>query len=152
MKHSGPEARSFTRSCVRCSILLLHSALVAVAAPPESPAETESSESAASGERAPPPRAQAVRVADRPVLDGRLDDAVWALASPAGPFLQVEPVAGGGPSERTEFRVIYDDVALYIGVWCHDSEPDKIIALEMALVARSGAAARSSAGCRPRLL
>ena len=73
-----------------------------------------------------------MRVEDGPVLDGRLDDAVWALAPPAGPFLQVEPVAGGGPSERTEFRVIYDDVALYIGVWCHDNEPDKIIALEMA--------------------
>lgn len=30
-------------------------------------------------------------------------------------------------SEETEFAILYDEENLYIGVWCWDSEPDKII-------------------------
>jgi hypothetical protein len=84
---------------------------------------------AVDGER---PVAKAVRVLKGPVVDGRLDDEVWRQAPAAGPLIQVVPVEGAKPSERTEFRVLYDDQALYIGVWCFDREPGKILAREMA--------------------
>lgn len=65
-------------------------------------------------------------------VDGRLQEEFWMRAASSGPLLQVEPVAGAEPTESTEFRVAYDKERLYIGVWCHDSKPDTIIAKEMA--------------------
>ena len=81
---------------------------------------------------APRRTVRAVRVEQGPAVDGRMDDEVWKLAPPGGPLIGVEPVEGGEPSERTEFRVVYDDENLYIGVWCYDSEPGRIVASEMA--------------------
>ena len=78
------------------------------------------------------PSIEAVRVDEPPDIDGRLDDPVWELAPAAGPLYQYEPLEGDEMSEQTEFRFVYDDEALYIGVWCFDSEPDKILARVMA--------------------
>ena len=75
---------------------------------------------------------RAVRVEEAPVVDGRLDDDVWEQASRGGPLTQVMPDEGAAATERTEFRVVHDDDALYIGVWCFDGEPSKIVASEMA--------------------
>ena len=77
------------------------------------------------------PSIQAVRVEHGPVIDGRLDDAVWALAPTGGPLYEAYQHPGRRMTERTEFRVLYDDKNLYIGVWCFDSEPSGIIAREM---------------------
>ena len=48
-------------------------------------------------------------------VDGRLDESVWALATPIADFVQKEPVEGVPPTEYTEIRFVYDDDALYIG-------------------------------------
>ena len=61
-------------------------------------------------------------------LDGNLNEPVWQLAQPADHFIQKEPNNGSPASEKTEVRILYDKDNLYIGVWCHDSNPDKIIA------------------------
>ena len=66
-----------------------------------------------------------------PRVDGRLDDEVWDLAPAAGSFIQREPRAGAPSSERTEFRVLYDDRKIYFGVWAFDSDPKGIHATEM---------------------
>ena len=78
-------------------------------------------------------RALAVRVSDddRPRIDGRLDDAVWARATAQGDFIQREPRFGARSTERTEFRILYDDRTLYFGVWAFDSAPDRIFASEL---------------------
>src|SRR5512143_2872715 len=68
----------------------------------------------------------AVRAPRPPVIDGRLDDAVWDIAPPDDRFTQTQPDEGKPPSERTEVRVAYDDENLYVGVRCYDSEPSKI--------------------------
>lgn len=68
----------------------------------------------------------AVRVDEAPILDGRLDDLVWQTAPVSADFLQRDPNDGDEPTERTEIRVVYDDEAIYFGVNCLDSEPDKI--------------------------
>jgi uncharacterized protein DUF5916/cellulose/xylan binding protein with CBM9 domain len=77
------------------------------------------------------PSAKAVRVSTPPVIDGRLDDAVWGLAAPIGRFTQQEPHEGQPPTEQTEVRVLYDDGHLYVGIRCFDSTPDEIIATQM---------------------
>jgi hypothetical protein len=66
-----------------------------------------------------------------PNIDGRLTDAAWALAQPAGSFYQREPDPGMPSTERTEFRVLYDDRKIYFGVWAYDSDPAGIHASEM---------------------
>ena len=62
------------------------------------------------------------------MVDGRLDDVVWQDAPLGGPLTQFLPNQGGPMSEPTEFRIVYDEDALYLGVWCYDSEPDRITA------------------------
>jgi Carbohydrate family 9 binding domain-like/Domain of unknown function (DUF5916) len=67
-----------------------------------------------------------VRTDAPPVIDGKLDDAVWQNAALIDDFHQVRPSDGGVPSERTEVRLLYDKDYLYIGARLYDSEPDKI--------------------------
>ncbi len=69
---------------------------------------------------------------DKIVLDGRLDEAVWMRAVPATNFIQRDPNAGERTTEPTEVRIVYDSDTLYMGVTCFDSEPDKLIANQMA--------------------
>ncbi|NIR43570.1 MAG: hypothetical protein GWN99_06685 [Gemmatimonadetes bacterium] len=62
-----------------------------------------------------------------PEIDGRLDEAAWALAEPISDFVQRDPNEGEPASERTETRVLYDDGAIYVGVRAYDSDPGEII-------------------------
>ena len=59
-------------------------------------------------------------------LDGRLDDSAWAAAEPQSGFWQRDPHPGRPPVFRTEFRVLYDDEAVYVCVRAHDPEPARI--------------------------
>ena len=62
------------------------------------------------------PHIAAARTPQPPVVDGRLDDAVWAAATPSDAFVQHFPDEGAPPSERTSMRVLYDDKNLYVAV------------------------------------
>ena len=73
-----------------------------------------------------PPVATAVRAGRAPVVDGRLDDAAWALATPVTALTQSDPKEGQPATERTEVRFVYDGDALYIGARMFDREPRKI--------------------------
>jgi hypothetical protein len=75
---------------------------------------------------------KAVRVDKGPHLDGLLDEDVWKRAVPFSDFLQARPKPASPPSERTEARILYDDQNLYIGVYCYDSQPARIVANTMA--------------------
>jgi hypothetical protein len=57
---------------------------------------------------------QIARTTSRPVIDGVLDDAVWANAARIDNLHQVNPVEYAEPSERTEVLLLYDDDALYV--------------------------------------
>ena len=50
-----------------------------------------------------------------PVIDGVLDDAVWANAPSMDDMHQFAPVDHTDPSERTEVYILYDSDNLYIG-------------------------------------
>ncbi len=78
-------------------------------------------------------RAIAFKIEDgqQPRIDGKLTDDVWALAPVQGNFVQREPDYGRPSSEKTEFRVLYDDKTIYLGVWVWDSDASGILASEM---------------------
>jgi hypothetical protein len=59
-------------------------------------------------------------------IDGRLDEACWQNAQRRSGFWQRHPHPGKSPRFNTEFRVVYDDDALYVGVRAHDPHPDQI--------------------------
>ena len=84
------------------------------------------------GQEADPPSARAVQVTEEPVLDGVLDEPVWQEASPVGQFRQRNPEEGSPATEKTEVRVIYSDTAIFFGVTCYDSQPDRITATQRA--------------------
>jgi hypothetical protein len=62
-----------------------------------------------------PPTATAVRVANAPKIDGHLDDAVWAQATPNTGFRRDVPSDGKPATEDSEIRLVYDDHAMYVG-------------------------------------
>lgn len=66
---------------------------------------------------------RAGRTATAPVIDGRLDDAVWATAPSIHEMQQQRPDNGKPGSERSEIRMLFDDDALYVGARMHDRFP-----------------------------
>lgn len=49
-------------------------------------------------------------------VDGVLDEAEWAAASPVTDFARFQPTGGGAPPGTTEVRFLADDRNLYVGV------------------------------------
>jgi hypothetical protein len=70
---------------------------------------------------------KAVRVTQKPVIDGRLDDSVWEGVPIANDFLQMEPDNGAAPNYKTEVKFIYTDNAIIVGAKMYDPEPDRIL-------------------------
>jgi hypothetical protein len=78
------------------------------------------------GEEPPEKSVRIQRAAERPVIDGVLNEEVWRRAPVIDDFHQVTPVEFAEPSERTEVYVLYDRDALYVGVHMFDSQPHQI--------------------------
>jgi hypothetical protein len=78
-------------------------------------------------------RAMAVRIppGQTPRIDGRLDEEIWTRGPASGNFVQREPDYGAVSTEKTEFRILYDDRKIYFGVWLWDSDPAGIMGNEM---------------------
>lgn len=66
-----------------------------------------------------------------PVIDGKLDDAVWKNASLINDLYQREPNTGEPVSEKTEFYLLFDHNCIYVGIHCFD-DPALITAKELA--------------------
>ena len=69
------------------------------------------------------------RVADGepPVINGHVDDPIWANVEPFTAFIQQEPNEGEPATERTEIRFLIDARNLYVSVICFDSEPQSLV-------------------------
>jgi hypothetical protein len=65
----------------------------------------------------PIPSMEVRRAATKPVIDGKLDDAVWSKADAV--VLQF-PWEQAGAKQKTTARVLWDDETLYIGFECED--------------------------------
>ena len=71
------------------------------------------------------PPARVARFAQRPVVDGRLDEAVWQTATVLGPFVDTNDgreVSAGHPVAATA-RIGWDDERLYLGFVVADGQP-----------------------------
>ncbi len=79
-----------------------------------------------SQESSPKKQLDAVRVSEAPKIDGNLDDPAWISAPIATDFIQSTPTPGNPASEKTEVKILYDDVAIYIGAYMHDVAGDSI--------------------------
>ena len=78
---------------------------------------------------APSVRAHAVRRTGSISVDGRLDDAAWTAAPRQSGFVQRFPKDASKPSVETHFAILYDDEAVFVGVWADDPQPELIRAL-----------------------
>jgi hypothetical protein len=76
-------------------------------------------------------RMEAVRIQERIVVDGRLDEEVWQRAQPAVDFYQQEPDEGELSAFPTEVRFLYDDTTLYVGAMMYDDHPEALIVNEL---------------------
>lgn len=103
------------------SICLVASSSAAYAQPPQIASTGQS------------PRYAEVAITAQPItVDGMLDEGVWRSAATIGDLVQRQPEPGGSPSERTEVRLLRDEVNLYIGVIAFDSNTRAIVASQMA--------------------
>ena len=74
-----------------------------------------------------PKSLNAVRIAIPPVIDGYGNDDAWKQANIGSGFVQKEPLDGAVESERTEFKILYDDNYLYVYGMMYESHPDSIV-------------------------
>jgi hypothetical protein len=89
-----------------------------------------------SGQASEKKRYQATRISNAPVIDGILDEAQWNNGDWIDDFTQFEPFSGKPPSQRTEFKILFDDDNLYVAINNFDAYPDSIVS---RLTRRDGA-------------
>jgi hypothetical protein len=71
-------------------------------------------------------KAEAIRIAESPIIDGDLSDPIWSKVNPITDFIQDEPNNLGIPSEKTEVRIAYNEEALFVAVRLFDKKPGLI--------------------------
>ncbi|HYS19649.1 MAG TPA: DUF5916 domain-containing protein [Gemmatimonadales bacterium] len=72
-------------------------------------------------------RVTAARAVRPPVIDGKDDDSVWAVAPAVTEFREWQPVEDGEARFRTVARIAYDANNLYAFVRAYDPHPDSIM-------------------------
>ncbi len=64
---------------------------------------------------------------EAPRIDGFIDKDIWDIVEWSDGFTQRSPNDGAAPSQKTAFKVLYDDDHLYFLIRAFDTEPDKIV-------------------------
>lgn len=70
---------------------------------------------------------RAIRIDNKIVIDGKLNEAAWKEAPVASDFRTYSPTMGKVAHQRSEVRVIYDDRAVYIAAYLYETSPDSIL-------------------------
>ncbi len=68
------------------------------------------------------------RTEQAPVLDGKIDEPAWQQAAVRSDLYQRRPIEYRPASEPTDVYFMYDEDALYVAVYAHDSQPQEISA------------------------
>ena len=71
------------------------------------------------------PSMTAARIMYKPKIDGQLSDPCWKEAAWQGDFKVLK--TGQPAKEQTQFAVLYDADALYIGIRCHESSMPTLV-------------------------
>ncbi len=74
---------------------------------------------------------RATRLQEPPVIDGRLDEAVYREVLSIGDFIRQEPNEGQPATEKTEVWVFFDNRNVYISARCWDSHPERLLFTKM---------------------
>jgi len=70
---------------------------------------------------------KAVKLTTVPAIDGILDDEAWKEGTWIDDFTQFEPYNGSKVTQRTEFKILFDDDNLYVAFKAYDTSPDSIV-------------------------
>ncbi len=119
------------RNAVRLLLITLLSPLIAWAQADQRPTASPSPSSSPPAASAtgkfhgvlPAEKSQPVKIPrfdSRPVIDGKLDDAVWGNAVVLKDFYQIQPGDNIAPSRQTEVLLGYDSTSLYIAFRAFD--------------------------------
>ncbi len=60
-------------------------------------------------------------------VDGHFDDQAWENIDWETGFIQRDPYEGASPSEKTAFKLLYDNENIYVAIKALDSKPGKIV-------------------------
>ncbi|MEJ2629163.1 MAG: DUF5916 domain-containing protein, partial [bacterium] len=60
------------------------------------------------------------------VIDGCMEEEAWDMVEWGDSFIQRFPYEGENPSQKTAFKILYDDNNLYVFIRAFDTNPDKI--------------------------
>src|SRR5690242_19451338 len=74
---------------------------------------------------------QAVRITERPKIDGALDEEIYRDNPPISELVQVEPVFGAPASEPTDIWIFFDSDNIFIAAKCWDSHPERLMGNQM---------------------
>jgi hypothetical protein len=69
----------------------------------------------------------ATRITVPPTINGILDDEAWQAGSWAGDFTQNQPYSGRPETQKTEFKILFDDNNIYMAIKAYDTSPDSIV-------------------------
>jgi hypothetical protein len=69
----------------------------------------------------------ATRITQAPVINGVLDDEVWKAGEWVDDFTQYEPYNGKKTSQKTEFKILFDENNIYVAFKAYDTAPDSIV-------------------------
>lgn len=70
---------------------------------------------------------EATRISVPPKIDSNLNDSCWIHATPAVDFIQNQLHPGLPSEQKSEVKIAYDDMAIYIGAILYDTSPDSIL-------------------------
>lgn len=70
---------------------------------------------------------KATKIAVAPSIDGILNDEAWQEGTWVDDFTQFEPFNGRKASQRTEFKILFDDNNIYAAFKAFDTSPDSIV-------------------------
>ena len=65
----------------------------------------------------------ATRFSERIVIDGVVDEPSWDRAAVGSDFYQTDPQSGVPATERTEFRILYDEDQIYVSIVAYQRDP-----------------------------
>ncbi len=69
---------------------------------------------------------QSVRTQQAMEIDGFLNEDAWSDAPVTSGFTTLEPKPGKEASQRTEVKIVYDNLGIYVGAMLYDDEPTGI--------------------------
>lgn len=70
---------------------------------------------------------QTTRISAAPEIDGILTDKAWNEGTWMDDFVQYEPNNGSKTSQKTEFKILFDENNIYVAFKAYDTAPDSIV-------------------------